>query len=153
MFRKTTYSRPLKVKVFSKASSFQKAAVHRTRVSRGCFALGAPNCLRCGLWAETPLASWLYRERGLGFAAGQARCPTPGFPGRTREGGSTKGHWQEEDSAETGGSKGMRGLVPFIHHTSPIALGSTNGACQNPLLLHWGACFRAAVQDPHLSDK
>lgn len=79
LFRKTTYSRPLKV------NCFQKAAVRCTRISRGYFALGVPDCLGCGLWAEIPLASWLHREPGLGFADGQDKCPTPGFPSRPRE--------------------------------------------------------------------
>lgn len=153
LFRKTTYSRPLEVKLFAKASSFQKAAVHCTRISRGCFALGAPDCLECGLWAEIPLASWLFREQGLGFATGQTRCPTPGFPGRPREGehqGILAEGGQSRD--RVGKDKEMRCVVCFIHHTS-LSLGNTNGACQNLWLLHWGACFRSAVQDPHLSDR
>lgn len=152
LFRKTTYSRLLKAKLLSKASSFLKAAVHCTRISRGYFA--APDCLGCGLWADpfSILAVTQSEAWGL-LAAGQARCPKPGFPGRPREGkhqGALAGGGQSRDQ----GRKEMRGRVSFIHHCpSPTALGNISGACQNPQLLHWGACFRSAAQDPHLSDR
>lgn len=60
--------------------------MYRPRVSRGFFTSGAPSCLWCGLWAEIPLTFWLYRELGLGLAAGQGGCPTPSFSGRPAEG-------------------------------------------------------------------
>lgn len=94
LFRKTTYSRLRKQNCFSQL---------QTSISRGYFPLGALNGLCCGLWAETPLTFWLYRELGLGVAAGQAECPTPGFPDKRIEGehqGTLAGGGQSREGEE-----------------------------------------------------
>lgn len=137
LFRKTTYSRPLEVKLFSKSSSFQKAAVHCTRISRGYFALGGPDCLGYGLWAEIPLASWLFRGRGLGFAPHQVFQTGPGRR-------SSKGHWQEEDTAETGCGEGKENGISGVLHPPHIShsTGQHQWGMPKPMAIALGCTFQ-----------
>lgn len=115
----------MKVNLFSRASSFQKAGVHCTRVSSTL-----PRMWSLG---RDPSGFLAVQGARLGVCSWTRQIPHPKLPRQAQGGGAPRGQWQEEDKAETGVSEEMRGLVSFIHHTSPTALGGTNGASQNQL--------------------
>ena len=129
--------------------------MHRSGVSRGYFPLGALNCLWCGLWAEIPLTFWLYKELGLGFAAGQAGCPTPGFPGRLAEGehqGALAEGGQSREGEEQWDERSGVLYPPHVSLTiggTPMGHVKTHYCCTGVLVLDLQSkIFICLIEDP-----
>lgn len=143
LFRKTTYSRPLKVTLLSKASSFQKAAVHCTRISRGYFALGAPDCLGCDLWAEIPLASWLYSAQGvrLGVCSWKSQRFHTRFPKQAQGGGVPRGTGRRRTCRDGEGQGDKRSGVLHPPHISHSA-GEHQWGMLKPMAVALGCVFQ-----------
>ena len=69
------------------------------------------------------------------------------FQRQAHRGGAAWGTGTEQ---RRGGAVRWEVWCPSSTMCPPCHWGSTNGACQKPLLLRWGAWFRSAIQDLHL---
>lgn len=133
LFRKTTYSRPLKVNCFQKPAAFQRQL---------CTAQGSPEVtllLQIAsdvVFGQIPLASWLYKEWGLGFACSwTSQVPHTRFPRQAQGGEAPRGTGRRRTEQRPGGQGDERSGV--LH--PPLSISHSTGEHQ------WGMPKPTAV--------
>lgn len=149
LFKKTTYSR------FRKLNCFQKPAVDSCAPHKHLQRLFSLRCSKLPLlWSLGRDPSHILAIQGArsGVCSWASRVLHTRFPRQTHREGTSRGTGRRRAEQRRGGTVRWEVWCPSSTTCLPYHWGNTNETCHNPLLLHWGACFRSAVQN-HLSDR